>query len=253
MPQTMPQTKPQTKPRRLDLCAQMPHSHTSQVSSASFPALDTTSSLSLSLFLSSLLTPPIQIREERRLQDKREKDAIKEKRKEAAREAKLALMDKKARARERQRERALAAKERLNAALRSCQQRRTADALARADAERELEETPRGVAPEPRGRLQIEPRSLADEALSAWAFVCAFSGTLAMEPFSPDDLANALCRPGDSVLLAELHVRLLRTLLAEPRQLREEHHHVRPPAEAIFSTQLLQQLPPPELVSAANW
>ena len=84
--------------------------------------------------------------------------------------------------------------------------------------------------------------------MSVWAFAGSFMGTLMLQPFSPEELCAALQRPGESVLLAELHVRLLRTLLAEFEDLRKQQS----PAPLDLAM-LLQQVPPAAAVSSADW
>ena len=84
--------------------------------------------------------------------------------------------------------------------------------------------------------------------MSVWAFAGSFMGTLVLTPFSPEMLCAALQRPGESVLLGELHVRLLRTLLAEFESLRKQQS----PAPLDLAM-LLQQVPPATAVSSANW
>ena len=83
--------------------------------------------------------------------------------------------------------------------------------------------------PEPPGQLPLplaESRTpgLASELVQCWAFACAFSGRLTLTKFSVDNFVAALCRPGHGSVLAELHVRLLRALLADTERFR------RPPA-----------------------
>ena len=138
------------------------------------------------------------------------------------------------------------AKERLASALHEAKEE---EARQRKEGERALAEAPVGPPPpEPPGTLPLKSTALAHDFMSVWAFAGSFMSTLVLQPFSPEELCAALQRPGDSVLLAELHVRLLRTLLAEFESLRKQQS----PAPLDLAM-LLQQVPPPTSVSAANW
>ena len=107
--------------------------------------------------------------------------------------------------------------------------------LSEPQAEAELEEragkpsadvrAPTCERPEPPGQLPLplaESRTpgLASELVQCWAFACAFSGRLTLTKFSVDNFVAALCRPGHGSVLAELHVRLLRALLADTERFR---------------------------------
>merc|ERR1740139_1633565 len=108
----------------------------------------------------------------------------------------------------------------------------------------------RGAWPEPLGQLLLhaEHAHLAGEVLCTWALAQSFALQIEISPFSANDLCAALQRGGESVLLGELHVRLLRALLRNAPWLREVQ--VQPPLDA---SQLLQQLPTAEAVTASNW
>jgi hypothetical protein len=115
--------------------------------------------------------------------------------------------------------------------------------------EKAIAEAPVGPPPpEPPGTLPLKSTALAHDFMSVWAFAGSFMGTLVLTPFSPEMLCAALQRPGESVLLGELHVRLLRTLLAEFESLRKQQS----PAPLDLAM-LLQQVPPATAVSSANW
>ena len=60
-------------------------------------------------------------------------------------------------------------------------------------------------------------RSFAADVLAAWALAASFAAPLQLAPFTPAELAAAVERLGESVLLAELHVRLLSGLLREDK------------------------------------
>ena len=84
--------------------------------------------------------------------------------------------------------------------------------------------------------------------MGVWAFVYAFSQHLGLAPVSPQELAAALERGGDSPLLAEMHVHLLREVLQSAPALRPRQ--AMPPHGCGLT---LQQLPLPVVVSATNW
>ena len=108
--------------------------------------------------------------------------------------------------------------------------------------------------PEPRGRLHLRSAAQAPQVLSVWALVAAFGEKLGLSPFSADELAAALHRSGDptrgntSTLLTEVHVRLLRALLADAPALRERQR-----LPSASDGLLLQQLAPPSIVTVGNW
>jgi hypothetical protein len=103
--------------------------------------------------------------------------------------------------------------------------------------------------PEPPGRLPLNDASLANDAVALWCFAVSFEGLLHLTPFTLDDFCAALQRPTPSVLLAELHTRLLRGLLSDVETLRDKWQATPPLGVAL----LLQQLPPPLAVSATSW
>lgn len=138
------------------------------------------------------------------------------------------------------------AKERLASALTEAKEE---EARLKKAGEKAIAEAPAGPPPpEPPGTLPLKSTALAHDFMSVWAFAGSFMGTLVLQPFSPEELCAALQRPGESVLLAELHVRLLRTLLAEFEGLRKQQS----PAPLDLAM-LLQQVPPAAAVSSANW
>eukprot|EP00900_Chrysochromulina_parva_P005218 jgi/Chrpa1/14698/Chrysochromulina_OHIO_Genome00023454-RA len=110
--------------------------------------------------------------------------------------------------------------------------------------------------PPPAGRLFVQDPSSSEpltepdgvEVMGLWALTCRFGETLHLSYFGPEALCAALQRAGESVLLTELHVQLLRGLLANASTLRMSQQL--PP---IGSGLLLQQLPPPEAVSPLSW
>ena len=67
-------------------------------------------------------------------------------------------------------------------------------------------------------------------------------------PFTPDEFCFALTKPSPSILLTELHVRLLRHVLGDTRMLREKRQ-----VKSPLGTPLLQQLPPPVAVTPTSW
>ena len=98
------------------------------------------------------------------------------------------------------------AKERLHRALHEAKEE---EARQKKAGERALAEAPVGPPPpEPPGTLPLKSTALAHDFMSVWAFAGSFMSTLLLQPFSPEELCAALQRPGESVLLAELHVRL---------------------------------------------
>ena len=103
--------------------------------------------------------------------------------------------------------------------------------------------------PEPPGRLPLNDASLANDAVALWCFAVSFEGLLHLTPFTLDEFCAALQRPTPSVLLAELHTRLLRGLLSDAETLRQKWQATPPLGVAL----LLQQLPPPLAVSATSW
>ena len=134
-------------------------------------------------------------------------------------------------------------KEKLQSAIREANEEE-----ARLKAAKEADETAGPPAPEPPGTLPLKDTTLAHDFMVVWAFASSFRETLVLAPFSPENLCAALQRPGESVLLAELHVRMLRTLLHEIEALRKQQ--VPAPLDSVM---LLQQVPPAVAVSSANW
>ena len=80
----------------------------------------------------------------------------------------------------------------------------------------------KGSSPEPPGRLPLTDGSIAADLMPIWAFVTSFSHVLTLQP-AVDDFCKHLQRQERSVLLAEVHVRLLRSLLSNIHELRDKH------------------------------
>ena len=134
-----------------------------------------------------------------------------------------------------------------------------------------------------RGRLMLRDPLLAQRLMAAWAMASAFGPVVELAPFSPHALAAALQRRGVSALLGHLHLRLLRELLHRSNiiVLREHQvapaardgpltppcaplpYHITPPLHPplhpvqvippLEKALVIQQLPPAEAVTPANW
>ena len=111
--------------------------------------------------------------------------------------------------------------------------------------------------PSPPGRLFVDdasssqPLVAADgtDVMCAWAFFGRFGSYLQLEPFAPEALCAALQRPGESLLLADIHVRLLRALLQQNVPSLRAGQRTPPPGTEL----MLQQVPTAESVSPASW
>ena len=121
---------------------------------------------------------------------------------------------------ERQKQRLAEGKARLSACLTRSQ--RAQERLALAESSDPLPYVP-GSSPEPPGRLPLTDGSLATDVMPLWSFACAFSYVLAIFPVNVDVFCAHIQRQERSVYLAELHVRLLRSLLFNVQRLRDEH------------------------------
>ena len=121
---------------------------------------------------------------------------------------------------ERQKQRLAEGKARLSACLTRSQ--RAQERLALAESSDPLPYVP-GSSPEPPGRLPLTDGSLATDVMPLWSFACAFSYVLAIFPVNVDVFCAHIQRQERSVYLAELHVRLLRSLLSNVQRLRDEH------------------------------
>ena len=110
------------------------------------------------------------------------------------------------------------------------------------------------VRPDPSGLLPLRDASQAAEVLEVWLFVTAFSGRLGLTPFSARQLCAAVERGCESIVLVELGMALLRALCRQAPSLREKAQQLPPPMSADVQPELLlQQLPPPELVTPSTW
>ena len=97
--------------------------------------------------------------------------------------------------------------------------------------------------------MPLADTSRSSEVLGCWDFLASFSKVIGLEKFDVQELGFALERPGPSELLSEVHVRLLRTLLADGAELRRKYQEPPPPDKGL----LLQQVPSEQTVSGANW
>ena len=107
--------------------------------------------------------------------------------------------------------------------------------------------------------------------LAVWDFVGMFGPEIGLSAFTPDELCAALFHPGDSLLLTELHMQLLRLVLdgagpANPKSVSGERpgpgrfwaplavSQLPPPADDSVTPSTLQQLPSSAaLLGPANW
>ena len=105
------------------------------------------------------------------------------------------------------------------------------------------------ICPDPCGAMPLADTSRSSEVLGCWDFLASFSKVIGLEKFDVQELGFALERPGPSELLSEVHVRLLRTLLADGAELRRKYQEPPPPDKGL----LLQQVPSEQTVSGANW
>ncbi|KAL3912275.1 MAG: hypothetical protein SGPRY_008391 [Prymnesium sp.] len=106
------------------------------------------------------------------------------------------------------------------------------------------------VWPVPQGKLMLSRSTchLASQVMGAWSLAMTFCSELQLTHFWPNTLCAALQRDGESVLLAELHMRLLTALLHPAHTPRLTQFQ--PPAEP---SQLLQQLPSADCVTPSSW
>ena len=101
---------------------------------------------------------------------------------------------------------------------------------------------------DPSAASPLSPPDAAD-VMCAWSLIGRFGEALDIAPFSPEALCAALQRPGDSVLLAEIHMRVLRDLLQNSASLRETQL----PPPAVGGHMFLQQVPTPDAVNPNSW